>query len=175
MTTYSNAPDAYTNLSGTNFGKGLYIATATSVFYNQSISDVQFYAYRSNSEPSKTLYARLRASDGTLKHTFWSMPYDDLPTSGALTTQTTSAYTSNIAVNDVIVLEVDPAPTTATLYFGYYSSDNFDGTNTTYTGRNSDGTYPSITSYDSAFSITLGGSSGSGGVLLPPPYSEIVM
>ena len=168
MTEYTNAPNAYTNLSGTNYAKGLYIADSASILYGHQISDVQFYAYRTNTDSGKTLYARVRNSSGTLKHTFWSMPYNSLSTSsGTLTAETSTPYTSGLAVDDVIVLEVDPAPSTAVLYFGYHSSDNFDSVNTTYTGRNADGTFSSLTDYDSGFYINTGAATG--GVRLPPP------
>ena len=123
------------------------IINSDSVFYNVAIVDVQFYIYN-HYETTGTVTCGLFASDGTLKHTFWTMDIASLPTSAdGLQQGTMSAYTSATIAGDCIGIKTDSANKVKMLV---QLTDVFDGVNTAWANNGTE-----ETDYDCAFSITV--------------------
>jgi len=119
----------------------------SSLLYGFAITDAQFYPFNPN-ENTGTLTCGVWNAAGSLLHTFWTKDMTELPTaheSAVVTTETSTPYTSAIAVGDTIGCTAGSGCKLAT----YQINDSkFDGTNSKLSYN-----FSSVTG-DAAFSIT---------------------
>ena len=81
--------------------KGTVIGSTSSIYYGKSITDVQFYCKQNGT--SGTASAKIfQCSDGSTKHTFWTMNISDISATGAWTDETSTPYTGTITTGDII-------------------------------------------------------------------------
>jgi len=134
---------------------------ASSVFYGQSISMVKFYLYNPASNTG-TLTCGIYESDGTLKHTFYTMDMSTLPTvdEGLITPDSCTAFTGALAVGDGIGVKTD----SQAIKLPVQLTDVFDGVNTAWRSNAT-----TNTSYDCAFEITTGAGVTATTTMPPPP------
>ena len=169
-TTWTQSSDSvYTDITGTNYIKGEMANTASSAFLSDTgLNDAQFYLTRTGTSATTVTCGIFDGSDSTLKHTFWTMDFNSLPLSGTLTSNTSTPMTSSLIETDVIGI-MHQRTGSEICWIGYNTTDPFDGANSVYTGRDTDGSFPPITASDAAFSITGGAApSSSTGTRLPP-------
>ena len=154
---------------------GEMVVTISSLLYDTPITDAQFYLYNP-SGATGTVTCALRRQDGTLVHTFWTKDISTLPTTaGTLTSETSSPYTSNTAVGDVIAISTDS--TTAIKCQIQLGTRPFDGTNTAWALNNAPPPNNDFNDYpygayfgDCGFQITIPSPPpASTGTRLPPP------
>lgn len=178
MTVLSNAP---TTSSGLKYNRtfpawGERINTSSSVLYNKSISDVQFYLGRNSSTTSEKVKCVLANNNGTIEHTFWEMDYNDLPVVDypnlSLTSETSTPFTGATTVGQSIMtwLDGDSAITSPQINCGKTGAV-FDGTDSVFADDYATGSEAS----DYAFQITVGDPPvpSSGSTVMPPPIAHV--
>jgi len=178
MTVYTNTQTTWSGLKYNRAnGKpawGERINNTSSVLYNKSISDVQFYLGRNSSTTSEKVKCVLANNDGTIEHTFWEMDYNDLPVTSypfPITSNTTTPFTGSTEVGQSIMtwLDYDAAITAPEVACGK-SPDNFDGLNSIFADDYATGGETS----DYAFSLNTAAPPSEGGTRDPPPPFNLV-
>ena len=148
---FSNSPNA-TGTQNFTFDafKGEKIATSSSVLLGITLTDVQWYLYRSGADMTATISCIQAETDGTLVHTFWTKTFNSLSTS------TTPAISSEVSTPSTVPLTTDHVVGTlitgsgsGTLHHRYDNTDAFDGSDSTYAGAYSSST----TVFDRAFEM----------------------
>lgn len=173
MTLYtSQCTPSSTSTEPSGGTKGLVITNSASVFFGNSISDVQFYLQKKGSPTVGIVSCELRrCSTGALVHTFWSMNLSDLDPSGAWTSNTTTPYTGAIAVGDIICVTWGSDH----LYFYYRQAECQDIGYSGFANSSTACTPPAA--WDPWYKITTGSGPSpppsSGSTVMPPPYANI--
>jgi len=146
-------------------------ATTNSLLYGKKITNIQCYMHRQNSV-SGTIYARHRASDHSIKYTYWSFAASTLPTSDAwLMDGSAGSEDTAFEAGDYFTFEYDGSSQYVVSYFG----SGFDGTESYFTRSDGSGGMTDYTSNDIMFKITVeaAGPSPSAGTRLPPPPAMV--
>ena len=169
MTTIAQTNSNVTTNNGGVTSKGI---SLTATQQNVTFSTCTFYLTNSTTGLTGTISVKILSSDGSTIGTLGTLDASTLPTDGnqypyefnttPITTDSTNCFIglfvpSGIA-NDV-QFNYSTSPST-TDYIGFYQI-------------NPDDTPVTISQPYFRFSATYGGSSGSSGLLNPPPYSEV--
>ena len=113
--------------------KGTVVSNESSIYYGKSITDTQYYL-KQNGTTSGTASAKIiQCSDGSTKHTFWTMNISDISATGAWTTETSTPYTGTITTGDIIGMEFTHA-----FGIGRYNGNCLDGTYSGYASTATD-------------------------------------
>ena len=139
LQTFSNTPNATGSFDfdpANDAFKGEKVTTSSSVLLGIKLTDVQFYIYRSGTNSDATVTCGQFETDGTLVHTFWTKTFNALPTSAALTTETSTASAVALTTDHVIgIYLTTTSSTSGNMYHRYDNGDNFDGSDSTYAGN----------------------------------------
>ena len=140
--------------------KGTVINNSSSVYYGQSISDVQYYL-KQHGTVGIVSAQLFQCSDGSVKHTFWTMNLSDVSPTGAWTANTSIPYTGTIVVGDIIGVSWS-----VNCGVSRVNSNCIDGTNSGYASSATDCTADH--GFDMWYKITTGGAPSSGTTFFPP-------
>ena len=147
--------------------KGTVVSSSLSIYYGKSISDVQFYLKQNGTTVGICSAKLFNCSDGSTKHTFWSMNISDISSTGAWTNNSSTAYSGSITTGDIIGIEFSHA-----FSIGRYNGNCLDGTYSGYASSATD--CVNDHDFDLWYKITTGAPPPeSSGTVMPPPIAHV--